>query len=98
MTVGSHSLTLSQVSNGAESPKSTPLTVTFVDRGDADGHQDCAVGRTGATPVVSSCEERMTDQIDPTAHPSPAAVPMSELARHRRPSLSVTLTPAGGEL
>jgi hypothetical protein len=30
MTVGSHSLTLSQVSNGAESPKSTPLTVTFV--------------------------------------------------------------------
>jgi hypothetical protein len=28
------------------------------DRGDADGHQDCAVGRTGATRVVNSCEER----------------------------------------
>jgi hypothetical protein len=29
MTVGSHTLTLSQVSNGAESPKSAPLSVTF---------------------------------------------------------------------
>lgn len=30
MTVGTHILTLSQVTNSVESPKSTPLSVTFV--------------------------------------------------------------------
>lgn len=30
MTVGTHVLTLSQVTNSVESPKSTPLNVTFV--------------------------------------------------------------------